>query len=77
MNQQQGHSGKTNINQKINQNIYSKKKCYEYEGKQFYFELILDFDDVYFSSITKPDALIFDLKGTYRNSIKNRTYKSL
>ena len=36
-----------------------------------------DFDDSYFTSITKPDALIFDLKGTYRNIIQNRTYKSL
>ena len=36
-----------------------------------------DFDDEYFTSITKPDALIFDLKGTYRNIIQNRTYKSL
>ena len=36
-----------------------------------------DFDDAYFASITKPDALIFDLKGTYRNIIHNRTYKSL
>ena len=36
-----------------------------------------DFDDAYFASVTKPDALIFDLKGTYRNIIQNRTYKSL
>lgn len=36
-----------------------------------------DLDDAYFVSITKKDALIFDLKGTYRNEIKNRTYKSL
>ena len=36
-----------------------------------------DFDDAYFTSITKPDALIFDLKGTYRNIIESRTYKSL
>jgi UDP-N-acetyl-D-glucosamine/UDP-N-acetyl-D-galactosamine dehydrogenase len=36
-----------------------------------------DFDDAYFVSITKPEALICDLKGTYRNEIKNRTYKSL
>ena len=36
-----------------------------------------DFDDAYFASVTKPDALIFDLKGTYRNIIKSRTYKSL
>lgn len=36
-----------------------------------------DFDDAYFASVTKPDALIFDLKGTYRNIIETRTYKSL
>ena len=36
-----------------------------------------DFDDAYFASVTKPDALIFDLKGTYRNIIESRTYKSL
>jgi UDP-N-acetyl-D-glucosamine/UDP-N-acetyl-D-galactosamine dehydrogenase len=36
-----------------------------------------DLDDAYFVSITKKDALICDLKGTYRNEIKNRTYKSL
>ena len=35
------------------------------------------FDDAYFVSVTKPDALIFDLKGTYRNIIESRTYKSL
>ena len=36
-----------------------------------------DFDDAYFASVTKPEALIFDLKGTYRNNIQSRTYKSL
>jgi UDP-N-acetyl-D-glucosamine/UDP-N-acetyl-D-galactosamine dehydrogenase len=36
-----------------------------------------DFDDAYFVSITKPEALICDLKGTYRNEIKSRMYKSL
>ena len=36
-----------------------------------------DYDDAYFTSLTKPDALIFDLKGTYRNIIESRTYKSL
>jgi UDP-N-acetyl-D-glucosamine/UDP-N-acetyl-D-galactosamine dehydrogenase len=35
------------------------------------------FDDAYFVSITKPEALILDLKGTYRNEIKTRKYKSL
>lgn len=36
-----------------------------------------DFDDAYFASISKPEALMCDLKGTYRNIIKSRTYKSL
>jgi len=35
------------------------------------------YDDAYFTSITKPTAIIADLKGTYRNKIKNRTYWSL
>jgi UDP-N-acetyl-D-glucosamine/UDP-N-acetyl-D-galactosamine dehydrogenase len=34
-------------------------------------------DDAYFASITKNEAMIFDLKGTYRNGIKSRAYKSL
>ena len=34
------------------------------------------FDDAYFASITKKDALIADLKGTYRNKIKSRAYWS-
>lgn len=34
-------------------------------------------DDEYFSSITKPHALIADLKGTYNGKIKNRGYWSL
>lgn len=33
-------------------------------------------DDKYFSSITKPHALIADLKGTYRGKIVNRPYWS-
>ncbi len=33
-------------------------------------------DDAYFSSITKPHAMIADLKGVYRSRIKNRTYWS-
>ncbi len=33
-------------------------------------------DEAYFASITKPTALIADLKGVYRNKIKNRTYWS-
>ena len=36
-----------------------------------------DFDDNYFASLTKPDALIFDIKGTYRNKIKTGKYRSL
>jgi len=36
-----------------------------------------DFDDAYFASISKPEALLCDLKGTYRNIIKSRVYKSL
>jgi UDP-N-acetyl-D-glucosamine/UDP-N-acetyl-D-galactosamine dehydrogenase len=34
-------------------------------------------DDAYFASVSKNEALIFDLKGTYRNAIKSRAYKSL
>jgi UDP-N-acetyl-D-galactosamine dehydrogenase len=33
-------------------------------------------DDEYFSSITKPGALIVDLKGTYRGRVTNRAYWS-
>ncbi|MEI9944473.1 MAG: nucleotide sugar dehydrogenase [Chitinophagaceae bacterium] len=40
-------------------------------------EHYLQLDDAYFTSITKPDALIADLKGIYRNKIKNRNYWSL
>ncbi len=35
------------------------------------------FDEDYFSSITKPSAIIADLKGVYRNKITNRKYWSL
>jgi UDP-N-acetyl-D-galactosamine dehydrogenase len=35
-----------------------------------------EFDDQYFSAITKPHALIADLKGMYRGKIKNRAYWS-
>jgi UDP-N-acetyl-D-glucosamine/UDP-N-acetyl-D-galactosamine dehydrogenase len=35
-----------------------------------------DLDENYFSSITKPHALIADLKGIYRGKIKNRPYWS-
>jgi UDP-N-acetyl-D-galactosamine dehydrogenase len=34
-------------------------------------------DSSYFESITKKDAIIADLKGLYRNKIKNRAYWSL
>lgn len=34
------------------------------------------FDEKYFASITKPHALIADLKGIYRGKIKNRSYWS-
>jgi UDP-N-acetyl-D-glucosamine/UDP-N-acetyl-D-galactosamine dehydrogenase len=34
-------------------------------------------DEKYFTSITKPNALIADLKGLYRNKITNRHYWSL
>lgn len=34
-------------------------------------------DDAYFASISRPDALIVDLKGIYRNRIKTRQYWSL
>lgn len=34
-------------------------------------------DDDYFATISKPHALIADLKGIYRNKIKNREYWSL
>ncbi|MEO6490319.1 MAG: nucleotide sugar dehydrogenase [Ferruginibacter sp.] len=36
-----------------------------------------DFDDSYFSSITKKAAIIADLKGTYRSKITSRKYWSL
>jgi UDP-N-acetyl-D-glucosamine/UDP-N-acetyl-D-galactosamine dehydrogenase len=36
-----------------------------------------DFDDAYFSSITKPKAMIADLKGVYRKEITSRVYWSL
>ncbi len=36
-----------------------------------------DLDDQYFASLTKPNGLVADLKGTYRNKITSRTYWSL
>jgi UDP-N-acetyl-D-galactosamine dehydrogenase len=35
-----------------------------------------DLDDEYFASITKPDALVADLKGMYRGKINSRKYWS-
>jgi UDP-N-acetyl-D-galactosamine dehydrogenase len=40
-------------------------------------EAYLGLDDTYFASISKPNALIADLKGIYRNKINNRNYWSL
>jgi UDP-N-acetyl-D-galactosamine dehydrogenase len=37
----------------------------------------LELGEEYFSSVTKPQAMIADLKGIYRNKINNRTYWSL
>ena len=37
----------------------------------------LNLDEKYFAGITKPNAMIADLKGLYRNKINNRTYWSL
>ena len=37
----------------------------------------IDLDDAYFASVSKPQAMLADLKGTYRNSIKQRAYWSL
>ena len=37
----------------------------------------LELDDAYFKGITKPHAVIADLKGTYRNKVKSRKYWSL
>ena len=37
----------------------------------------LDLDENYFAGITKPNALVADLKGIYRNRITNRNYWSL
>ncbi|MBK7560025.1 MAG: nucleotide sugar dehydrogenase [Chitinophagaceae bacterium] len=36
-----------------------------------------ELDENYFASITKPQGMVADLKGTYRNQITNRTYWSL
>src|SRR5574343_101008 len=36
-----------------------------------------ELDEAYFSSISKPHALVYDLKGIYRGKIHNRKYSSL
>jgi UDP-N-acetyl-D-galactosamine dehydrogenase len=36
-----------------------------------------ELDENYYASITKPHAMVADLKGIYRNKISNRTYWSL
>jgi UDP-N-acetyl-D-galactosamine dehydrogenase len=36
-----------------------------------------ELDSDYFDSISKDHAVIYDLKGTFRHKIKNRTYWSL
>ena len=36
----------------------------------------LDLDDEYFTKITRPEALIADLKGTYRGKVQSRKYWS-
>ena len=37
----------------------------------------LDLDDAWFVSVTRPDALIADLKGIFKTKIRNRKYWSL
>lgn len=37
----------------------------------------MELDENYFASISKPHALIYDLKGIYRNKIQSRKYSSL
>jgi len=37
----------------------------------------INLEETYFNSITKPHALIADLKGLYRNKISKRFYWSL
>jgi len=39
-------------------------------------EAYAELDEKYFSSITKPNAIVADLKGIYRGKIKSRTYWS-
>jgi UDP-N-acetyl-D-galactosamine dehydrogenase len=56
----------------------------DYPGKHYDAVIItvphssyVDLNDDYFCSITKPEALIADLKGIYRNKILNRKYWTL
>lgn len=37
----------------------------------------MDLDESYYASISKPHALVYDLKGIYRGRIQNREYSSL
>jgi UDP-N-acetyl-D-glucosamine/UDP-N-acetyl-D-galactosamine dehydrogenase len=39
-------------------------------------EPYLSLDDRFFTSITKPEAIVVDLKGVFRHKIRNRTYWS-
>jgi UDP-N-acetyl-D-galactosamine dehydrogenase len=62
---------------------YGLKLC-EKEGKNYDAVIVtvphktyLDLDDDYFTGITKPTAIIADLKGIYKGKIKNRKYWSL
>jgi UDP-N-acetyl-D-glucosamine/UDP-N-acetyl-D-galactosamine dehydrogenase len=40
-------------------------------------DVYLNYNNEYFNSITKPEAVIYDLKGIYRGKIEGRTYWSL
>ncbi len=62
---------------------YGLKLCKK-EGKDYDAVIVtvphkpyMDLDDNYFASITKPMAVVADLKGLYRNKIKSRKYWSL
>ena len=62
---------------------YGLKLC-EKEGDKYDAVIVtvphntyIDLDDDYFTSITKPTAIVADLKGIFKNKIKNRQYWSL
>ncbi len=62
---------------------YGLKLC-EKEGKDYDAVIVtvphkpyMDLDDNYFAGITKPKAIVADLKGLYKNKIKTRQYWSL